>query len=249
MKAGEIELPIRYTALKSIKNHFSMARSVLSNLFWAFIVLCLLILVNAGKEENQPISSKKPELKNQLTQKMPANSAAAKLFKPAYDAVWKLREPEEKLDAIKHALKVAKETEYNGIYEINKLHLAAADIHQDRWHYHFAIDSLVAAQAVDFNRTVDNRIKRLKSHLQKVEKERSFNSDYIATRDSGPAKSFTGKVLVAYVFVDDGIKTRWSKKTLQRSEQVLNLVQRWHKKQSQNYGVNDLYFENKFFHR
>ena len=224
-----------------------MARSVLSNLFWAFVVLCLLILVNAGKEEEQSTEDKQPQSTKQLTVKVPANSAAARLFKPAYDAVWKLREPEDKLNAIKHALKVAKETEYTGSYELNKLHLAAADIHQDRWHYHFAIDSLVAAQEVDFNRTVDNRIKRLKSHLQKVEKERSFNSDYIATRDSGPAKSFTGKVLVTYIFVDDGIKTRWSKKTLQRSEQVLNLVQRWHKKQSEAYNIDNLYFENKFF--
>ena len=224
-----------------------MARSVLSNLFWAFVVLCLLILVNAGKDEDQSSDITQPKPKKQLTQPVSESSAAAKLFKPAYDAVWTLREPEEKLNAIKHALKVAKETEYTGTYEINKLHLAAADIHQDRWHYHFAINSLVAAQKVEFNRTVDNRIKRLRTHLQKVEKERNFNADYIATRDSGPARSFTGKVLVTYIFVDDGIKTRWSKKTLHRSEQVLNLVQRWHKQQSEAYKVENLFFENKFF--
>lgn len=222
-----------------------MARKLLSNLFWALMLLCLLILVNSGESEKQQSNPHNSE--SDSLQPKPRNEKRHQSFYEAFDTVFRIVDSAKRLEAINHALEIARKTDFNGEYELHKLHTSAALIHHDRWHYHYAINSLIAAQEIKFDERIDNRIKRLRKHLSKVEKERNFNSDYIATRGSGPAKQFRGKVLVTYIFIDDGIKTRWSKKTMQRSGQVLNLVQNWQKQQAEKYGVTDLKFQNKIF--
>ena len=112
---------------------------------------------------------------------------------------------------------------------------------------HYAIESLLNAQKQQFDQRSDKRLKHLRKHLSAIEKERSQNQDYVATRFSGPAKTLTGKVLVAYIFIDDGVKTRWSDKSQRRSRLVLEQVQNWQLSQADRYAVRSVEFINKTF--
>ena len=52
---------------------------------------------------------------------------------------------------------------------------------------------------------------------------------------------------MAYVFVDDGIKTRWSNKTKQRSLQIMSQVQHWQREKAKIFNINNIEFINKTF--
>ncbi|MCF6193397.1 MAG: hypothetical protein L3J46_03575, partial [Kangiellaceae bacterium] len=142
-------------------------------------------------------------------------------FYASYFQIDQQSNDDNRLEFISQSLNFAKLEGFNDKKLLKKLHLLAANIHQSRWHVIFALDSLNQAQALLFDSRTDRRIINLTKYLKKIDKERGLNEQYIATKDTGPAKRFKGKILVAYVFVDDGLKTRWSKKTKQRSQQIL----------------------------
>lgn len=170
-----------------------------------------------------------------------------KAFENFYKKSLVTKDSSQRLVIIEQALKLAQDQRVGNKKQRVKLHTMAANIHYERWHVYLAIQSYQAAQNIQFNTKTDVRLKKLKKHLAKIESERKSNQDYIATRNSGPAKILKGKVFVAYVFVDDGIKTRWSEKNIQKTKTVLNYVQTWQKQEAERYQINNLEFINKAF--
>jgi hypothetical protein len=168
-------------------------------------------------------------------------------FYAAYQLFKNQTEDDEKLSAIKKAVETAKQEQFRDPIILQSLHLKAAEIYQNRWHFVFAIESLKAAQEQRYEQRITRHIKQLRKHLQQVEAERGLNDSYIATKYSGPAKQLKGRVLVTYVYVDDGLKTRWSNKSRHRTEQVLELVQQWQTSKAITYGVNNIEFINRTF--
>ncbi|TQV85365.1 hypothetical protein [Aliikangiella coralliicola] len=228
-----------------------MNTSVLSKLFWVLAFCCFLLLRNCseqgaglGNEESgwrQLVDfSDSTELSDSDRQKYPR-------FSKAYQDVLEASEADQRLKLIKAALVVANEESFQSGPILKQLHLMAADIHQSKWHHLFAIESLVKAQNYQFDKQTDRRLKSLRRHLASNEKERNFNADYVATRATGPAKVLKDRVLVTYIFIDDGVKTRWSKKDMLRSEQVLSEVERWKQLRASEYNIDNLEFINKIF--
>ena len=225
-----------------------MTSSILSKLFWTFAFLCLFLVVNFGEDEHALQVEDNP--RNPKTLSIPHSEQTASNypeFIAAYNVAISAQDPDDKLQSIERALALAESEKVSESRLIKNLYLLAAEVHQERWHIHYAINSLQAAQNIDFSQKVDRQLKQLKSHLNKVETERSLNQDYIATRFSGPAKTLAGKILVAYIFVDDGIKTRWSDKSIQRSNLILDQVQNWNQRQAKRYQVGSVSFINKTF--
>lgn len=168
-------------------------------------------------------------------------------FYAAYQKAINESDDSKKLIAISIALKIADREGVSDKNILQQLNIMAANIHQSRWHVVYAIENFKAAQSIKYDRNIADRIKELRKYLSKVESERGLNDDYIATKYSGPAKVFRGKVLVAYVFVDEGLTTRWSNKTKLRTQQTLSSVQQWQKQRAANYQVKDIEFINKVF--
>ena len=168
-------------------------------------------------------------------------------FYAAYQKAISERDESKKLIAIAKALHLAEQKGIDDKGILQQLNIIAANIHQSRWHVVYAIENFKAAQSLVYDRNIANRINELRNYLNKVESERGLNDDYIATKHSGPAKVFRGKILVAYVFVDEGINTRWSNKTKLRAQQTLSSVQQWQKQKAADYHVEDIEFINKVF--
>jgi hypothetical protein len=220
-----------------------MSSKLLAKLFWIFAFLCLMLLFQSGSDKAPAQISDinfKTEPSEQLAQSSPD-------FYLAYQNAINESDDSKKLIAISKALQIAKQKGVNDKNILQQLNIMAANIHQSRWHVVYAIEHFKAAQSIKYDRNIADRIKELRQYLSKVESERSLNDDYIATKYSGPAKVFKGKVLVAYVFVDEGITTRWSNKTKLRAQQTLSSVQQWQKSRAASYQVNDLEFINKVF--
>jgi hypothetical protein len=219
-----------------------MNNKILSKLFYIFAFFCFLLLIQTGEEKsnsNQPLNITTSE-QNNLQNSFPD-------FYHAYQDAITSTTPELQLIAINKALAIASKQDISSPKAIKSLHLLAADIHQERWHINYAINSLLNSQSIVFDKVTDNRIKHLRKHLSQSQSERAFNDTYVATRATGPAKSLQGKVLVAYVFIDDGIKTRWSGKSKLRSQQVLQQVEQWQKARAADYQITELEFINKTF--
>ena len=225
-----------------------MTSSLLSKLFWTIALLCVFLIFFSGqvKPPNQS-GSASSENKRQYTAIETSDKSSYPLFAQAYNQALALTDPTLKLAAINKALDLSGEEGSVEDSYLRNLHLMAAQIYENRWHVKFAIKSLLAAQALFYDQQVDRRLKRLTNHLARAEKERNLNQDYIATRFSGPAKVLKGKVLVAYIFIDDGIKTRWSDKSIARSNAVLNQVQKWQQKEARKYHSSEIQFINKTF--
>ncbi|WP_196138678.1 hypothetical protein [Aliikangiella sp. G2MR2-5] len=227
-----------------------MAAKVLSNLFYTFVFLCLLLFVLSDREPGDS-STNATQTKARQSSTNAIHDSKLKSqypdFYQAYNEALTTTSTNAKLMAIQKALKIAERSNVEEKQPLRHLYIMAADIHQERWHMRFALDNLVRAQSLGYERSTDSRIKQLREYLAKIESERSFNNDYVATRGSGPAKSLTGKVIVAYVFIDDGINTRWSKTAIQRSQQVLGEVEAWNQDKGISYKVEELSFTNKTF--
>ncbi len=223
-----------------------MSAKVLSNLFWLFAFLCFLLIVQSG-DEPQTKTSISIEQQTPVKPQEQQDSEQFPDFYNAYQDVFNINNDDEKLQAIAQLLSIAEENNIDDAGVLQSLNLLAADIHESRWHMVYALKFFKASQRHRFDKRVEHKIEAIKSYLSKVEAERGLNSEYIATKDTGPAKSFRGKVLVAYVFIDDGIKTRWSNKTRQRTQMVMQSVQQWQKERAAEYQVNDIEFINKTF--
>ncbi len=222
-----------------------MSTKVFAKLFWAFAFLCVMLLLQTGDEpssiKTNPINPPTVvEADQELSQQHPS-------FYSNYNKILEMQNDDDKLTAIHQLIAYAEQHSIGDLRVLQNLNLIAAGIHESRWHMVYALEFFQAAQRSKFDDRVEHKIEAIKSYLSKVEAERGLNSEYIVTKDTGPAKSFRGKVLVAYVFVDDGIKTRWSNKDRQRTQLVMQSVQQWQKARASEYQVKDIEFVNKTY--
>ena len=220
-----------------------MSSKILSKLFWWFAFLCFFILVQS---DDEPSLRQSVEISDGITSEEPV-STPSQNFNIAYQDVLLAEGDDNKLKAIDVALNIAEKEAISSTAILRNLNLMAANIHQSRWHFVYALDYFQAAQSYVYDRRVDKKMKELRGYLSQAEAERTLNDKYIATKGTGPAKQFRGKILVAYVFVDDGIKTRWSNKTKQRTLATMSQVQQWQRDRASDYQVNDIEFINKTF--
>lgn len=224
-----------------------MTTKLLSKLFWMFAFFCFLLIVQLADDDNgeTTINQSKQAFEkysnlNQLKNNYPE-------FYVAFKKASQEEDENKKLAAIEYALTMAAAKKIDEKEILQQLNLSAARIYRSRWHVVYALEKYYAAQAHVFKNNIAEEIKSLESYRDKSESERLLHNDYIAYKYSGPAKTFTGKILVAYIFVDDGIKTRWSNKTKQQTLQSLALVQQWQQQKASDYAVSNIEFINKAF--
>jgi len=223
-----------------------MSSKAVSKLFWFFAFLCFLLFIQTeGEADSIPASSNAIQPINKVEEINIERHFP--LFYASYQEVKTEKDDDKKLVLISETLKLAKQEGFTEKKILQELHLIAGNIHQSRWHVVFALERFKKAQTYVFDKSVERQIKELRKYLGKVEVERGLNDDYIATKYSGPAKTFTGKIVVAYVFVDEGIKTRWSNKTKLRTQQIMQLVQQWQTSKAKDYQVENIEFINKIF--
>ena len=90
-----------------------------------------------------------------------------------------------------------------------------AQVHTDKYHFHFAIDSLERVQAINKgNNKYKQQIADLKKIIEKNQSERHLRQSYRDARNSGIAKSLKNKVTIAYFYLDDNRWSSWSNKAL-----------------------------------
>ena len=78
--------------------------------------------------------------------------------------------------------------------------------------------------------------------------ERDEQHIYHASPGIGPARTLHGKVVIAYVFVDDGRHSTWSLKSEQYVMRQLERVERWIEARAREYGISGLRFAKRVFH-
>ncbi|MGB0495025.1 MAG: hypothetical protein ACPGJI_01620 [Kangiellaceae bacterium] len=219
-----------------------MPSKILSKIFALFAFLCLLLIIQTT-DKSAPNERERASLRVNTVAQDNSNNRFQPFY-TIYDQVFETKDPDKKLSLINQALSNAKTLGFTDRSILRSLHLSAAYVHQSRWHFLFAIDSLNQAQSLMFNSQTEKDIKNLQNYMTKIDSERGLKTQYIATKYSGPSKTLTGKILVTYVFVDDGISTRWSNKTKQRSIKALELIQSWQMEMASQYKISNMEFVN-----
>jgi len=223
-----------------------MPNGLLSKIFGLFAFFCLLLIIQSEDKVALTNSSiiNKPKI-DSLQNKEHFNKYKSFYF--LYNKIIEAKDTENNLKLIEQALIIAKSQGFPDKSILRLLHILAAEIHQNRWHFTYAIKSLNKAQRLIFDSQIAKDIKRSRSHLSQIDQERGLKTEYIATKNTGPSKYLSGKILVAYVFVDDGLSTRWSNKTKFKSLQVLQSTQSWQIEKAKDYNISGIEFVNRTY--
>lgn len=96
--------------------------------------------------------------------------------------------------------------------------------------------------------TLDRMLAEVQGYITDNDTERNEQHIYHASPGIGPARTLHGKVVIAYVFVDDGWHSTWSLKAEQYVLRELDRVQQWFQARGQAYGVTGLRFTQRIFH-
>ena len=126
-----------------------------------------------------------------------------------------------------------------------------AEAHIRLWHYVDAEATILQALPhadewlqADLNRMLDE----VRGVITDNDTERNEQHIYHAAPGIGPARTLHGKVVIAYVFVDDGKHSLWSLKSEKTVLQHLERVKVWLQAQAQEYGAGRLTFTERIFH-
>jgi len=74
-----------------------------------------------------------------------------------------------------------------------------------------------------------------------------FGTEYVASPGLGPSSRLLGRVVLAYVFIDDGKESRWSQRTRQSVLESVGRVEKWYRQWAEQYGEYDLEFVRRVF--
>lgn len=84
--------------------------------------------------------------------------------------------------------------------------------------------------------------RRAREQLRKNNSERKFKQVATVARNVGIARELVEKVLVVYIFIDDGADSRWSHLDRQFTLAQLRQVQDWYRQRAREYDVDELEF-------
>lgn len=113
----------------------------------------------------------------------------------------------------------------------------AAEIHYKRWHLHRARDALQEAIDLAPNYKRTQHLADIQELIRRSQSERGKAAEYRAARDAGPAATLSGRVVIAYLFVDPPGISRWSDSERLHAREVLTRVQHWYQAQAQVHGA------------
>jgi len=113
----------------------------------------------------------------------------------------------------------------------------AAQVHRGRWHLHQARDALRAALEAGPSAERRAALAALEEMIQRSQPERGRSPTYRAARDAGPAATLTGRVVIAYLFVDPPGLDRWTDPERALVRGTLERVEHWYQREAEARGV------------
>jgi len=155
------------------------------------------------------------------------------------------------LAAADQALSVALAHPELGTHYVAQTYAYKAKAHIGLWQYIDAETTI--QQALPYadallQATLTRMLDEVQGRITDNDTERNEQHIYHASPGIGPARTLHGKVVIAYVFVDDGHHSTWSLKSEQYVLRQLDRVQRWFQAQAQGYGITGLRFTRRIFH-
>ena len=125
-----------------------------------------------------------------------------------------------------------------------------AEAHLQLWQH---IDAEVALQKAMPGATPKqqqafrSRLSQVQKVIEQNEKERTDRTEYVASPGLGPSGRLRGRVVIAYVFIDDGKESRWSKRNRQAVLGSMDRVEKWYGQWAERYGGEGLEFVRRVF--
>lgn len=154
------------------------------------------------------------------------------------------------LTAAEEALSVALATPELDILYTARSYELKARAHVGLWQYIDAENTILKGLPYA-DAPLQDDLNRLLAEVQGLitdnDTEREEQHIYHASPGVGPAHTLHGKVVIAYVFVDDGKHSTWSRKTQQHVLEHLQRVKAWLQARALDYGVTDLTFTDRIF--
>ncbi|MBT4498619.1 MAG: hypothetical protein HOC74_12900, partial [Gemmatimonadetes bacterium] len=92
-----------------------------------------------------------------------------------------------------------------------------------------------------------SRLSQVQKVIEQNEKERTDRTEYVASPGLGPSGRLRGRVVIAYVFIDDGKESRWSKRNRQAVLGSMDRVEKWYGQWAERYGGEGLEFVRRVF--
>lgn len=123
-----------------------------------------------------------------------------------------------------------------------------AEIHADKYHFHFAIDALNRAKNLSQQKNnYQQRINHFTDYIESTQKERKLRTTYRDGRNTGIARTLQNKVTIIYFYLNDNRWSKWSNKDRLENSTNVKLVTDWYKQQAKIYNISNLSFNTRYF--
>lgn len=123
----------------------------------------------------------------------------------------------------------------------------AASVHERRWHLHKARDALRAAVEAAPTPARRAALDDVEEQIRRNQPERGLAASYHAARGAGPAATLSGRVVVAYLFVDPPGIERWTDPERIRTRATLGRVTDWYRAEAARHGATPPEFVERLF--
>ena len=110
-----------------------------------------------------------------------------------------------------------------------------------------ALQKAMAGATPEQQKGFRRRLSQVQKVIEQNEKERTDRTEYVASPGLGPSGRLRGRVVTAYVFIDDGKESRWSQRTRQAALRGMDRVEDWYGQWAQQYGGEGLQFVRRVF--
>ncbi len=157
----------------------------------------------------------------------------------------------EALDQVNAALQAAQDSTGLDSTYVTKAYELKALSHIALWQYIDAETTLHTGLSYardDEKDRLQYRLDEVLGRIEKKDSERDTYTLYLALPGLGPGEHLQGKVVIAYVLVDDGMHSTWSSRNREFVLNSLSHVEDWLHRQAKEYGVAPLTFVRRIFH-
>jgi len=182
----------------------------------------------------------------ELTQEWPE---FAKLYAQGRDLLAD-EKPGKALQFLDQAVALAeKRPDFQGVF-LGRAYAMKTEAHLQLWQHieaEAALQKAMEGATPKQQKAFRSWLAQVQKVIEQGEKERTDRTEYVASPGLGPSSRLLGRVVIAYVFIDDGKESRWSQRTRQSVLRNMDRVEKWYRQWAEQYGKDGLEFVRRVF--
>ena len=140
---------------------------------------------------------------------------------------WQEQQPERAIALLEKTIQQARSERRGDNTMLAVLYDQLGKLHESRWHLLAGLNARRIAESLAPEPERQRHIAELQRAQREMEVEHRLEREYVAGRNSGPAQSLTGTVVVADIYLETGIGSDWGNKKRLLARRASQQLETW----------------------